>query len=135
MGLDYDKLEGRELSMAIAKLLAKTWPNAPKGFVDDPKRETGVLIEADGGGYAAVDYSNHGIMASLAFSNYISVINIGGSTMWMACVDSSLDTVCMSPDGNDNGVSVFNCKHETYDVDPLRAIAICLLKSKAWIKG
>lgn len=63
----------------------------------------------------------------LAVDNGISVINLGGTTQWFACTDVSFETVCMSPSGNDNGVSCMDCSNSQYSTSPLRAICEVLV--------
>ena len=60
----------------------------------------------------------------------ISLININCTGNWFACSNVEFETICMSPDGSDNGVSCFNAKNESYCTNPKRAAAICYLKMK-----
>ncbi len=62
--------------------------------------------------------------------NGISTINISGTTQWFACVDVRFETICMSPDGSDNGVSCFDARLNAYHTNPLRAAMIVFLMMK-----
>ncbi len=74
-----------------------------------------------------VNYCNSWDDAGDIIESGISIINIKGSTQWFACVDVEFDTICMSPDGSDNGVSCFNARLEEYSTNPLRAAMIVFL--------
>ena len=63
----------------------------------------------------------------IVLDNGISIINIGGTTCWMACSDVNFETICMSPDGNDGGISAFDANYSVHHVNPLRAAMIVFL--------
>lgn len=60
----------------------------------------------------------------------ISTISLEGTMAWFACSDVKFETVCMSPDGSDNGVSCMDAKNESYHTNPLRAAMIVFLMMK-----
>lgn len=62
--------------------------------------------------------------------NGISTIKLNRSDMWLACSDVELETICMSPCGNDNGVSCMDSKNNSYHANPLRAAMIVFLMMK-----
>lgn len=75
------------------------------------------------------DYCNNWAdMGPIIVSNNISVINIKHTTQWFACTDVEFENICMSPDGNDSGISSMCAKNEYYCTKPLRAAAIVFLK-------
>lgn len=69
-------------------------------------------------------------MWPIAFANNISVINIKNTTQWFACSDVEFENICMSPDGNDSGISSMTAKYHFYCTNPLRAAAIVFLMMK-----
>lgn len=60
--------------------------------------------------------------------NKISLISLKNE--WLVCSDACFQTVCLSPDGSDNGVSVFSASIHVFDAEPLRAAMIVFLKMK-----
>lgn len=60
----------------------------------------------------------------------ISLIKLDGTNVWIACAESRFDTICMSPDGSDNGISALNSKHSVHHTKPLRAVCECFLMMK-----
>lgn len=60
----------------------------------------------------------------------ISIINLKDTTAWFACSEVEFETVCMSPDGNDSGVSCMTARNESYHTNPLRAAMIVFLMMK-----
>lgn len=79
-------------------------------------------------GFCTADFLRlWGLTGPIMVSRHISLVNIGGTTQWFACNDVSFETICMSPDGTDNGVSCFFARHEAYSTSPLRAICECIL--------
>ncbi len=60
----------------------------------------------------------------------ISLINIGSTTMYLACDSVRFENICMSPDGNDNGVTCFDADSSTHHVNPLRAAMITFLMKR-----
>lgn len=74
------------------------------------------------------DINNWADIGPLIDDHSISLININESGNLFACSNVEFDTICMSPDGNDNGVSCFNAKNESYCKNQKRAAAICYLK-------
>jgi|TARA_R110000823_G_scaffold282524_1_gene400719 hypothetical protein len=53
--------------------------------------------------------------------NKISLINIKNSTAWLACVNLEFENICLSPDGNDNGITSVYMEYEIHSTNPLRA--------------
>lgn len=77
------------------------------------------------------DYTGaNSICMKLMLDHEISLIKLDGTNVWIACMESRFYNVCMSPDGSDNGVSVFEAKHEVHHTKPLRAICECYLISR-----
>lgn len=72
--------------------------------------------------------NNPADMWPITFASNISVINIKNTTQWFACSDVEFESICMSPDGNDSGISSMYAKNEYYCTNPLRAAAIVFLK-------
>jgi hypothetical protein len=58
--------------------------------------------------------------------NEISLIKLKNE--WLACSEASFESICLSPDGSDNGVLAFNYNVEGFDVNPLRAAMIVFIK-------
>jgi hypothetical protein len=71
--------------------------------------------------------NNHADMWPIIFASNISIINIKNTTQWFACSDVEFENICMSPDGNDSGISSMYAKNECYCTNPLRAAAIVFL--------
>lgn len=85
--------------------------------------------------YDVPDYCNDPADAwPIIESNGISLINLRSGTInsvWLACYRVRFETICMSPDGSDNGVSCMDADFETYHTNPLRCAMICFLKMKS----
>ena len=80
---------------------------------------------------ALPDYCNDWKRAGAIISEYkISLINIKNTTMWMACNNAGFETICMSPDGTDDGVSCFDADSSTHNTNPLKAAMIVLLMTR-----
>ncbi len=60
----------------------------------------------------------------------IGLINLDGTNLWIAFTRARFETICMSPDGSDSGVSTFDCKHEVHHTKPLRAVCECFLRMR-----
>ena len=92
--------------------------------------EINTLVYRASGGFskALPDYCKDDRLSfKIILDNNISIINISGTTCWLACSRANFENVCMSPDGNDNGVSVFDAKHSVHHTNPRRAAMIVFL--------
>lgn len=73
------------------------------------------------------DYCNNpNDIMSVLFDHGISLIHNDKTGDWNACCKVTFDLICMSPDGNDNGVLCFDSKYDAFDKHPLKAGAMCL---------
>ena len=128
--MDFDKLSDFEINKAIAGIVCHAWNHAPFAIDRDPVNRSGVIV-SNAGGYYALDFVNNWeYCGQLMDLGNIGIMNISGTNVWMAFHDSRFDTVCMSPDGADNGASVFSCKNEVHHTKPKRAVCECFLMMK-----
>jgi hypothetical protein len=115
-----------DLSFAVAKLHQ---PNNDKIQVISGKVCVGALGGHTDDSYTFVyfDINSWADMGPIIFSKNISIINIKNTTQWFACADVEFENICMSPDGNDSGISSMSTNHASYCTKPLRAAAIVFL--------
>ena len=124
--MNYETASDFDLSMAVAKLA-----NPSNKDIQNWNGKVAIASGGDGrGGYWVTyfDINNPADMWPIMLEHGVSVINLKNTTQWIACVDAEFNNICMSPDGNDNGISAFYAKHECYHTNPLRAAAIVYLK-------
>lgn len=74
------------------------------------------------------DYTGaNSVCMKLMLDYEISLIKLDGTNVWIACAESRFENICMRPDGSDNGISAFDCKHSVHHTKPLRAVCECFL--------
>ena len=128
--MDYLQLTDFELSSKILRIIYSDILDSYDMHVLDCCEEAPSLAVAMGHPIDVFEFdiNNPSDIMPLMIEHKISLIFIGSEVGYMACSDSTFETICMSPDGSDNGVSAHSSLNETFEQNPYRAIAICFLK-------
>jgi hypothetical protein len=116
---EYDSLSDKVINKRVAKAL---------GYIPKNVYQNDVAVRI--GGMNRDFCNNINDAWPICFEFGISLINIGATTAWLTCDDVRFETVCMSPDGNDNGVSCFDAKNSNHSTNPIRSAMITFLKMK-----
>ena len=124
--MNYESMSDFEINKAVFPLTRNYGKCEDVMAQKNPDR--GALMWGDGANWFKFDAcNNHNDMWPIIVDNGISTINLKGTTQWFACSQVEFETICMSPDGSDNGISAFYTKYEYHNTNPLRAAAIVFL--------
>ncbi len=119
--MNYSELTDFEINKLVADRLGLEY----KCLHDVLMTKQGRNIDA---AFIEADYCNNpSDIMPIAIEHGISLINISGTTMWLAGNRARFETICMTPTGDDNGIQAFDIEDSVHSTKPYRAICECFL--------